>query len=88
MPPCRHVAMSPCRRDSVLWWGGFGPAGYGAAIANIRKLNFSSGFEAQSSPSSVYCVDDYVLAFGFRILTLRQAYPAAQGGGFPMYFAS
>jgi hypothetical protein len=39
MSPCRHVAATVfcCGAVSV----GFG---YGAVIANIRKLNFSSGF--------------------------------------------
>jgi len=42
---CRHVAMSPRQCFVVVQFrSGFG---YDAAIANSRKLNFSSGFGAQ-----------------------------------------
>lgn len=42
---CRHVAMSPRQCFVVVQFRSC--FGYGAVIANIRKLNFSSGFGSQ-----------------------------------------
>ena len=61
-----NVAMSPCRRDSVLLRCSFGPASVTAPLLPILGSSISvPALEHSVRPPGVYCVNDYVLDFGF-----------------------